>query len=196
MSFLKNSANSTAVRPLYLNKYRRAISDHPAIPISRERFVSDATIVYLPMDNITVDNNENSFNEPLPSDDAFTSNHTDVRITIQEQPITSAMRKMHPFKAWHRRTIPTCVTCHQMWLVIHALVVITLSVLYFTHIIQISAGTLAICELLFGILVRNEIFIAFLHRLVALIPCFKYEFNRMLHCVGGLHVSSAIGAFF
>jgi hypothetical protein len=83
-----------------------------------------------------------------------------------------------------------------VWLVIHTLVTITLCVLYFTHKINLSAGTIAIFELLFGVLVRNEIFIALLHRLVGLIPYFKYEFNRMLHCIGGMHVSSAISAFF
>ena len=79
---------------------------------------------------------------------------------------------------------------------IHILITITLCVLYFVRILQILTGTIAICELLFGVLVRNETFISLLHRLVALIPCFKYEFNRMLHCIGGCHVSSAISAFF
>ncbi|CAF0882026.1 unnamed protein product [Rotaria sordida] len=103
---------------------------------------------------------------------------------------------MHPIKAWYHSTIPDCITCHQVWLIIHVLVTIALCILYFTHIIQVSGGTIAICELLFGVLVRNEIFIALLHRFVALIPCFKYEFNRMLHCIGGLHVSSAIACLF
>ncbi|CAF3846279.1 unnamed protein product [Rotaria magnacalcarata] len=190
MNWLKNYNCSTLLRASYLEKFRRAISHEPVTPTKRERFMSDNIIVSFPMDEKIPKTSENS-----SSDDVFASSNNEVRITVEEHSITSSTRKMHPIKAWYRHTIPDSITCHQAWLVIHISVTIALCVLYFTHIIHISGGTISICELLFGVLVRNEIFIALLHRIVALVPCFKYELNRMLHCIGGLHVSSAICAF-
>jgi len=198
MNLLENSEYSLDINSFYLNKFRRAISDQSGVPVSvkRKRRISDPTIVFLPSDDIIPENNENLSDEHSSSDDTFVSQDSEVRITIESESITASTVTMHPVKAWYHRTVPDYITCHQVWLVIHALVTIALCVLYFTHIIHFSAGTIAICELLFGVLVRNEIFVALLHRLVALIPCFKYEFNRMLHCIGGVHVSSAISAFF
>ncbi|CAF2103144.1 unnamed protein product [Rotaria magnacalcarata] len=190
MNWLKNYNCSTLLKVSYLEKFRRATSHEPVTPTKRERFMSDNIIVSFPMDEKIPKTSENS-----SSDDVFASSNNEVRITVEEHSITSSTRKMHPIKAWYRHTIPDSITCHQAWLVIHISVTIALCVLYFTHIIHISGGTISICELLFGVLVRNEIFIALLHRIVALVPCFKYELNRMLHCIGGLHVSSAICAF-
>jgi hypothetical protein len=68
-------------------------------------------------------------------------------------------------------------------------------VLYFTQKIPLSAGTIATCELLSGILVQNENFLALLYYLIGWIPFFKYEFNRTLHCIDSFYGSSAIGAF-
>jgi NAD(P)H-flavin reductase len=147
----------------------------------------------LPIDYIIV---ENSVADLSISEDTLPPQHGEVRITLEEKYMTPSTMKMHSVKRWYRRTVPDCITCHQAWLIIHGLVTVALCILYFTHIMEISAGTIAICELLFGVLVRNEIFIAILHQLVALIPYFKYEFNRMLHCIGGLHVSAVICAFF
>ncbi|CAF2386851.1 unnamed protein product [Rotaria sp. Silwood2] len=187
---------STVINRLYLNKYRRVISNEPPIRIKLKRFISDSAMEFLPVQNSTVEKNDSPSNQSLSSDDVLVVQNSEVKITIEDESMMSSTRKMHPIKAWYHRTIPDYITCHQVWLIIHILVTITLCVLYFTHIIQISAGIISICELLFGVLVRNEIFIALLHRLVVLTPCFKYEFNRMLHCIGGLHVSSAIAAFF
>ncbi|CAF0817264.1 unnamed protein product [Rotaria sp. Silwood1] len=164
--------------------------------IKLNRFISDSAAGFLSIDNCILEKNENSSNQQPSSDDVLVLQNGEVRITVEGKSIISPTRKMHPIKAWYHQTMPDYITCHQIWLIIHVLVTITLCVLYLTHIIQISGGTIAVCELFFGVLVRNEIFIASLHLLVALTPCFKYEFNRMLHCIGGLHVSSAFAAFF
>ncbi len=195
MNLLKTSEYSSVVHSSHLDKMRRAISDQPGVPVKRKRFMSDTTIVFLSLDDI-VDNNENSSDVHSTLDDTFVSQHGEVRITLEEESTISPTMKMHPVEAWCRRIVSDHITCHHVWLLIHTLVTITFCVLYFTHKIHFSGSTVALCELLFGVLVRNEIFIALLHRLVALIPYFKYEFNRMLHCICGIHVSASISVFF
>ncbi|CAF3357145.1 unnamed protein product [Rotaria sp. Silwood2] len=189
---LKNSEWPTVINSTYLNKYRRAISYEPHFPAGRKLITSSNSIVFLPFHDDILEENENPSNQQSSSDDVAALQNGEARLIFEESSAKLSTRKMHLIKAWYHRTIPDYITCHHVWLIIHALVTITLCAVYFTHVIQISGSTIAICELLFGVLVRNEIFIALLHRLVALIPCFKYEFNRMLHCIGGLHVSSAI----
>ncbi|CAF1493617.1 unnamed protein product, partial [Rotaria sordida] len=196
MNQIENSEWPTVINSTYLNKYRRAISYEPGIPIKPKQFTSSNSVVFLPIDDDILEENENPSNQHSSSYDVVAPQNGEVRLTFEADSIKPSTRKMHSIKAWYHRTVPDYIACHHVWLMIHALVTIILCALYFTHIIQISGGTIAICELLFGVLVRNEIFIALLHRLVALIPCFKYEFNRMLHCIGGIHVSSAITACF
>jgi NAD(P)H-flavin reductase len=197
MNLLENADHSPAMNSFYLNKYRRTISDNPTAPVKLKRFGSDilGTISFMPIDDVS-ENTESSSTNHSSSDEVLGSKHGEVKITLEDQSMMLSTMKMCPAEAWCHRTTPNYITCHQVWLVIHVVVTITLCVLYFTHTMKVSAGTIAICELLFGVLVRNEIFVALLHRLFALIPYFKYEFNRMLHCIGGLHVSSAIAAFF
>lgn len=99
-------------------------------------------------------------------------------------------------KAFFRRAVPDFITCQRLWFSIDILVTIILCVLYFTQKNHFSAGTIAICELLFVILVQNETFIALLIYIIGWIPFFKYEFHRTLHYMGSCHDSSVIGAFF
>jgi NAD(P)H-flavin reductase len=196
MSLLENVDSSPVVNNRYFNNIRRAISEQHGTPAKLNRFISDKAVVFMPIDAIIAESNEDSFEEQISNGDTSSSKNGEVIINMEEQSTTLPKMKMHAIEAWIRRTIPDHITCHHIWLVIHILVATLLCVLYFTHIIDFAAGTIAIFELLFGVLVRNEIFIGILHRLVALIPYFQYEFNRMLHCIGGVHVSSAVAAFF
>lgn len=193
-----NNCNSFSFLPSKqsLYKFRRAVSNEPVTHKSRPRLLSHSVLEYSPIDD-SIEQDKVLPSQNSVCENVVQSDNKEVRITFEEeQSIILSPRKMHPIKAWYRRMVPDCITCHYVWLTIHILVTIALCVLYFTHKIQISGGTIAICELLFGVLVRNEIFVSVLHQIVALIPCFKYEFNRMVHCIGGLHVSSAVSAFF
>ncbi|CAF0822357.1 unnamed protein product [Adineta steineri] len=186
---------AAAIMP-HLNRFRRAVSDHPAAPVQRKRFISDCITAFTSIDDYSIESDENSTESESLSDISPIRQHGEVRINLDDELIQPTTMKMHTVETFIRRIVPDFLTCHQVWLVIHVLITVVLCVLYFTHKIETSAGTIAIFELLFGVLVRNEIFISLLHCFVGVIPYFKYEFNRMLHCIGGLHVSSAIATFF
>ena len=158
-------------------------------PTRQKRFYSDGDLVFSRV-------RCTEFSPPVANTPEVTdispSPYTEIRIIPED---CSPTRRMHPICAWYRRTMPSNITGHHVWHIIHALAVVSLIVLYFLRIIPITAGTIAICELLLGVLVRNEIFISVLHCLVAFVPCLTYELNRMVHCIGGLHVSSTVCAF-
>lgn len=146
-------------------------------------------------EDIIFEREEDLDDEAEPTFTAIENPPCEVRIDVPEQEVATNKQIHHYPGFGYRRIIPRMITAHHAWLVIHFLVTILLLVLYFTNILQVSAGVISICELLVGVLVRNEIFVAYLHRLIALTPIFKYEFNRMLHCIGGIHVSCACAAF-
>ena len=175
--------------------YRRSISEMANKSLKTKGSHPSGPLIFFPADDPILEKCEERSEDSSGSDSTSSVSRNEVVITMEADSPTSNTRKMNPLKAWCRRRTPNLITGHHTWLVLHALLTILLLVLYFTRVITFPAGILAICELLFGVLVRNEIFIAALHCLVALIPCFQYEFNRMLHCIGGLHVSSAMAAF-
>ncbi len=193
---LAENMQKSLVNSSKINRFRHAISEIHDVSEKRKRFRSDSTVLFMPLDDVTKEKFEKLSDKHLSANEISISHHEEIKITPEEDPIVYSTMKMHPVNAWIRRSTPGFITCHQVWLAIHALITIALCVLYFLRIILVSAGILSICELLFGVLVRNEIFIAVLHCLVAFIPYLKYECNRMLHCIGGLHVSSAVAAFF
>ena len=177
----------------YLHRLRRAISEQPCT--TRRKSVNlHADIVFIPIEGIIAEETENTTVEQSPSADTIDApSSSEVRIDMETSP---HIKKLHPLNAVFRRIVPDHVTCQQMWLVIHIMVTVLLCGLYFARQVTFSAGSIAIVEILVGVLVRNEIFIAFLHCVIAWIPFCKYEVNRMLHCIGGLHISCAVAAFF
>lgn len=91
-----------------------------------------------------------------------------------------------------RSKIPEYFTCHHVWWIIHSIVTAILLWLYFAGALRVTAGTLAIIELLVGVVFRNEIVISLLHLGIALLPIGRWFCNRMLHCIGGIHTSAAV----
>ena len=160
------------------SSYQRSFSDH-VNPSTECRYATIQDVIFERVDESqSIDTN------------------SEIRISIESSSaIMTTTKKINPIQDWCRQHLPECITAHHLWLLIHFLITIVLLSLYFTKVMNISGGTISICELLFGVLVRNEIFISILHRLVALIPICRYECNRMLHCIGGLHVSAACTAF-
>jgi NAD(P)H-flavin reductase len=181
-------------------KYQRQCLSEPdcrQIEHERSRSNTHRTCSHTNVFNISRVDNDRSRSCSIYDRENECSQHLDVRIPVKniDDEAHSSIRKLNDLTVHYRTAMFDKITGHHVWLGIHGFVTIILLVLYFKHVIDISAGTLSICELLFGVIVRNEIFISVLHRLVALIPCFPYEFNRMLHCIGGLHTSSAVLAF-
>jgi hypothetical protein len=69
MNLWKNSGYSSAVNSFCPNKFRRAISDHPGVSVKRKRFISDASIIFFPIDDVIVEADENSSDDHSPFDD-------------------------------------------------------------------------------------------------------------------------------
>ena len=192
---MNDSEKAETMGSQYLNKFRRAISEQP-YAARRKRFDLDTDIIFMPVEDMTVEENENPIiDQPSHDDTAISSPQrpSDIRIDLE---VSSYLKKLHPLNAVFRRVVPDFLTCQQMWLIIHIIVTATLCGVYFAGRVKFSAGTIAIIEILVSVLVRNEIFIAFLHCIIAWVPFCKYEFNRMLHCIGGLHTSCAVASFF
>lgn len=188
-----DTGKASTTNSQYLNKLRRAISEQPRA--TRQRSVNpNADIVFMPIEGIIAEENENTSGDQCPSPTTIdVPKSHEVRLDMKTSP---HVKKLHPFNAVFRRMVPDRVTCQQMWLVIHITITAILCGCYFARKLSFSAGSVAIVEILVGVLVRNEIFIAFLHCVFAWIPFCKYEVNRMLHCIGGLHISCAVASFF
>lgn len=170
-----------------INRLNLQSSNHPEIPATNnnKQTISFFRSISLPIKQLPFDKT------PIldPSSLCNETIEEEPTIPIPSEPPTV---DMYRFSRWYRHKLPENITCHYVWFVLHSIITLVLLILYFTNKINISAGSLAIIQLLVGVIVRNEPFIAILHRLVALIPCCRYLVNRMLHCIGGVHISSAI----
>ena len=105
MNALENSERLTFENPVYLDKYRRAISDNPIIPAKRDRLTFNDLIVFLPTRGSITENNEH-----LSSDGNIVSQQHEVGITLEEKYVICFTTKMNPGERWFRRTVPPNVT--------------------------------------------------------------------------------------
>lgn len=97
------------------------------------------------------------------------------------------------FNLFLRGLVPERLSMHNIWWAIVFAGNIVLLRYWFGGVINtLPAAYYAVYHLLMTVLVRSEPPIILLHHIVVYIPFWKYFFNRMLHCIGGLHTSSAI----
>jgi hypothetical protein len=83
---------------------------------------------------------------------------------------------------------------HQIWWIVVVLFNLP-GILAFRQFGESSTSMFAyfaIANLTITILIRNELLLTFLYWSFNYIPFFKFQFHRMLHSVGGLHVGAAV----
>jgi hypothetical protein len=91
---------------------------------------------------------------------------------------------------------------HQIWWVIAIIINLPGLVFAFHHLatktendLQETFAYIAIANLTATIVVRNELLLAGLYYSFNYIPFWKFQFHRMLHSIGGLHVGAGIATF-
>jgi len=99
MNFVENSGYSSVMNPSCMNKFRRAISNQPGVPVKRKRFTSDPAVIFFPIDDVIIEADENSSDNHSSFDDTVASQHGEVRIALEEASTTPFTMKMHPVEA-------------------------------------------------------------------------------------------------
>jgi len=91
---------------------------------------------------------------------------------------------------------------HQIWWIVALIINLPALLFAFNHLatadndnLQETFAYVAVANLTVTILVRNELLLTCLYYSFNYIPFWKFQFHRMLHSIGGLHVSAGIAAF-